>query len=174
MSSVSGKICREIQAHFILCSVIFSPRNSGHLWDNAGKCGRVMQATDDSATGRVRFAYRINKLEYGNTLIMFNTYWFSTATVVTGTHLNVTWYVHSPPCCLSCLHLFEETDLFLWALLFDVLREHCCMSGKTVRNPTILWVWVTEWLSSWLENWPTHYYSFGICWVPELVPNLCT
>jgi hypothetical protein len=58
-------------------------------------------------------------------------------------------------------------------VLFGDLQEDYCVSGKTVRNPTILRVWVTAWLSSWLENWPTHCYSFGICCVSECVPNLC-
>jgi len=37
--------------------------------------------------------------EYGNTIIMYNIYCFSTETMVTWTRLNVALYLH----CLSCL-----------------------------------------------------------------------
>jgi len=85
---------------------ILSPRNSSRLWDNVEKCGTAMQATYGSITGRLRFSYLVNKLENRHTLITLNTYCFSTATVVTGTRLNNTWFVHCLSCCLLKLSEF--------------------------------------------------------------------
>jgi len=54
------------------------------------KYGTAIQATDENIIWRIR--------EYRHTLRIFNSYCFFTATIVTGTRLNVTLHVH----CLSC------------------------------------------------------------------------
>jgi hypothetical protein len=86
MRNVSDKSCRENQnTHFMFNNVF--PKILP-LWDNVEKYGTARQATDDNIIGRMRFACWITKAtdthsEYGNTSC------FSTAKMVTRTHLNI-------------------------------------------------------------------------------------
>jgi len=52
------------------------------------KCGRARQATDDNTIRRISFAWWITKAIH--TLRISNTYFFSPATTVARTRLNVT------------------------------------------------------------------------------------
>jgi hypothetical protein len=86
-------IVEKIKTH-ILCLITFS-RKSCRLWDNAEKCGRAGEATDDIIIiRRMRNACWINKA----TDRIFHTYCVFTATMVSGTRLSALLYVH----CLSC------------------------------------------------------------------------
>jgi len=72
----------------------FFPTKLCRLLVNVEKCCRARQETDHSTTRRVRFPCWITE-GYKNR--MRNTYCFSTATMVTWTHLIVTLHVY----CLS-------------------------------------------------------------------------
>ena len=102
MRNVSGKSCRQNQnTHFILNNFFFLENlavyeimwkniysRRGHIWQ-CGAC--VLHA------GYLRLYTHAHT--HTHTLRICNTYFFSTAKVVTHTHLIVTLYVH----CLSCL-----------------------------------------------------------------------
>jgi hypothetical protein len=99
MRNISDNSCRENQnTHFMFNK--WSGKSSC-LWDNVEKYGTARQARDDSIMWRRRrsdlHAGWLRQL-YRHTLIIFNTYCFSMARMVTRTRLNVTLYVH----CLSC------------------------------------------------------------------------
>jgi hypothetical protein len=79
------KVVEKTKTH-ILCSIALF-RKSCRLWDNVKKYGRARQATDDNIIRRMRFACWITKA----TDTICNTYCFSTAIIVTRTHLNVTF-----------------------------------------------------------------------------------
>jgi hypothetical protein len=87
--NVSDKICRGNQNTRLIFSKFFFPRKSFHLWDNVEKYGTARQATGDNITWRMRFACWITKATH--TYRIFNTYCISTATVVTGRRLIVTF-----------------------------------------------------------------------------------
>jgi len=57
--------------------------------ENVEKYGTARQATDANITRRMRFAWLIN--EAGHTLVVCNTCCFSTAIMVSRTHLNATF-----------------------------------------------------------------------------------
>jgi hypothetical protein len=59
------------------------------------KYGTARQATDDNTIRRMRFACWVTKAT--DIHIIFNTYFFSTATIVTRMRLNITLYVHCLP-----------------------------------------------------------------------------
>jgi hypothetical protein len=97
MRNVSDKSCRQNQnTHFMFRD--FS-RKSCRLWDNVEKYGTAGQATDGNIIRRMRTACWITKATDTHTLRIFNTYCFSTATVVTRTRLNVTLHVPCQCCC---------------------------------------------------------------------------
>jgi hypothetical protein len=71
-------------------------RKSCRLWDNVKN---MVEPDRSQMTGRIWFAWRISKaIIHTHTLLMCNTYCFSTETVITRTRLKVTLYVH----WLSC------------------------------------------------------------------------
>jgi hypothetical protein len=86
------EVVEKTKTH-ILCSVTFS-RKSCRLWDNVEKYGTAGQTTDGNIIRRMRFACWITKAT--DTLRIFNTYCFRTATVVTRTCLNVTFILALP------------------------------------------------------------------------------
>jgi hypothetical protein len=100
MRNVSHKSCRETQ-NTHLCSTIFVWK-SCLLCDNVEKHG---QTKDDNIIRHMCFACWITKVTHTHThthtLRIYNTYCFSTATMVTRTHLNVTLYIH----CLFCFNI---------------------------------------------------------------------
>jgi hypothetical protein len=91
-------VAEKIKTH-ILCSVTFS-RKSGRLRGNVEKCGTARQVTCGYTILHMTFACWTTKAT--QTLRIYTTYCFSTATMVTRTRLYVTLYVH----CLSCCFLF--------------------------------------------------------------------
>jgi hypothetical protein len=94
MKYISDESCRENEnTHFMFHNFY---KKSCRLWDNIEQWGGAWEATDDNIVLRMRFAYWITKTTH--THIRCNTYYFSTATVVTRTLFSVTLYVH----CLSC------------------------------------------------------------------------
>jgi len=62
-------------------------KNCAILWDSVEKYRRATQVTDDNV---VNAHCMPDTQSYKYTLILCNTYWFSTATMVAQTHLNVT------------------------------------------------------------------------------------
>ena len=68
------------------------------FWDNVEKYGRARQPTDDDKTQYMLIACYMTKAT-DNTVGIWNTYCFPTATIGTPTHPSVTYtYLH----CLSC------------------------------------------------------------------------
>ena len=72
-------------------------RKSCRLSDDVVKCGTAGQVTDGNTARRVRCEWWIN-WSYRHTLRIFNTYWISTAALVTRTPLIVTSYVQYIAC----------------------------------------------------------------------------
>ena len=64
---------------------------SCHLWNNVEKYGRAKQGTNDNAIQCMCFVYWITKATH--ILWICSSYCFSTATMVTQMHLNVTLYI---------------------------------------------------------------------------------
>ena len=61
---------------------------------------------------KTRFSCRVTKVRLQNTLIIFNTYCYSTATMVTRTCLSVTLYVHWLSCSMQyVIILMAQTTL---------------------------------------------------------------
>ena len=106
-------VVQEIKTH-VFCLVTFF-RKSCYLWDNVGKYCRVRQATGDTIIWRMRVACWIIKATDTHTIC--NTYYFSTATMVARTRLNVTLHVH----CLSCLRSTYSTS---WRLRYMIQHIH--------------------------------------------------
>jgi hypothetical protein len=79
LRSVSEKKFVDKFNTHILCSITF--REPCHLWHNVGEFGRGKQATDDDVIWRMRIACWLTKTTDIHSKC--NTYWFSTATVVT-------------------------------------------------------------------------------------------
>ena len=100
MRNVSDKSFRENQ-NTILCSITFFSENGAVYEIMRKKYGRARQTTDDNIIRRVSFACWITKAT-SHTLRICNSFFFSTATVVTRTLPNVTLYVH----CLFCYHCY--------------------------------------------------------------------
>ena len=90
------KIVEKIKTH-ISCSVTFFLKLC-RLWDNVGKFFRAGQATDDIMA---HIHCILDNHSYKFTPRICNIYWFSTATVVVQTQLNVALCVHCPPPSLS-------------------------------------------------------------------------
>jgi hypothetical protein len=88
------KVVEKIKTH-ILCSVTFF-RKSCRLWDNVGKYGTAKRATDDNTTDT---HFILDNQGHKHKLRIRKTYFFSTATKVSRTPLNITLCVY----CLSCL-----------------------------------------------------------------------
>jgi hypothetical protein len=123
------KVVEKIKTH-ILCSVTFFWK-SCRLWDILDKLGTARQATDDKIIRRMRFACRITKAT--DTLLIFNTYCFSTATMVTRKRLNFTFYVHCPSCVLSGFRHGVSLLLFCDVTKRRLLVSYRCF-GTTYRS----------------------------------------
>jgi hypothetical protein len=95
MINISDKRRRENQKkYFKLNNVLLK---SCRLWENVEKYCTAGQTTYGKIIQRMRIACWITTAT--DKISICNTYCFSTATMVTRTHFNVTLYVH----CLSCL-----------------------------------------------------------------------
>jgi hypothetical protein len=92
------KVVEKITTH-ILCSITLFWK-SCRLWDNVEKCGTGTQVTDDNILlwREQAICVSFNERKDRHTLITFNSYCFSTTTIVTQTRLSVTLYVHSMAC----------------------------------------------------------------------------
>ena len=101
------KVVQKIETR-LLCSVTFY-RKSCLLWDSVEKCCRVGQTILDSIIRRMRLACWITMTTH--TLRIYNTYSFSTSSLVMRTFLNVKLYVY----CLFC-YFFHVED-WNWRLL---------------------------------------------------------
>jgi hypothetical protein len=97
------------------------------------KYGKTEQAIDDNIIRRMRFARSITNAT--DILRVRNTYCFSTPTVVTKTHLNVTLYVHRMSCVLLrslrvvpalllCPVLFYVSRPIIHGVFFYLVPEH--------------------------------------------------
>jgi len=84
------KIVDKIKIHILFCNNLF--KKSNRLWNNVEKFGRARQATDDNIIRRMHFACWKNNYWHKHKII--NTYWFSTATMVTQKRLHVSLCVH--------------------------------------------------------------------------------
>jgi hypothetical protein len=93
MRNVKDKVVEKIKTH-ILCSVTFS-RKSCRLWDDLEKHCRAGQAADDNMA---HAHCMLDTYGYKHTLRIFNTYCFSTATMVGRTRLDITLYVPYVAC----------------------------------------------------------------------------
>ena len=82
------KFVENIKTHVLF--LIFSFRQSCHLWDNVEKFGTARQITDDNIIWHMRSACWISKA--ADTRSEYIIYCFSTATMVTRKHLDVTLY----------------------------------------------------------------------------------
>ena len=87
-SSYSEKCYRQtlnIKSTHILCSATFCLQSCS-LWDSVAKYGEVRQTSDDSVIRRMRIACQITKARI-QTLRLCNNHCYSTAIMVTRTHL---------------------------------------------------------------------------------------
>jgi predicted deacetylase len=130
------KVVEKIKTQILCLNNFFS--KSCRLWDNLEKFCTAEQAIDDNR----RHAHCVLDTQgYRHTLRTCNTYRFSTATMVTLTRLNATFYVHS----LSCL---ENTDVLQTRELiirdvslyvsWYVLRHWYCASSDPFYVPVIM------------------------------------
>jgi len=87
MRNISDTSCRNNQNTRLVFTNFFW--KSCHLWDNVEKCGRPRQATDNNTVLHTRHA-SCTPVTKGHKVTVFNTYCFSTATMVTRTSFNVT------------------------------------------------------------------------------------
>jgi len=90
MRNVSDELCTENQNTYLIFNNFF-PRKSCLLWDNVKKYCTAGQATDDNM---VHAHWMLDTEGYKHTLIICNTYSFSTASLVVRTRLNITLNVH--------------------------------------------------------------------------------
>ena len=85
MRNVSDqKVVEKIKTG-VLYSISFFFRRWFHLWDNVGKYGRAVQATDDDMT---HAHYMLDNWRCKHTLKICNTYWFPTATIIQQKRVN--------------------------------------------------------------------------------------
>jgi hypothetical protein len=118
------KLVEEFKTH-IFCSVTFFSPKVVPLMRKCGKYCRVGQATDDSV------AHAFYTLDTLDTLRLCNTHWFSTATVVARTLLNVN-VIHTLPVLLhhvihcgsgkaSTVHFFEN-NYFYMVIVYTLIK----------------------------------------------------
>jgi hypothetical protein len=107
------KIVEKIKPH-ILSSILFFFRKSCHLWDHVKKYGRAGQTTGDNMEHAKCI---LDNKRYKHTLRICNTFFSPSATMVTRTWLNTTFYV----LCLSVIFFIAYNYLqHTWH--FEVIR----------------------------------------------------
>jgi hypothetical protein len=134
-----AKVAEKIKTHFLFNN-FFSPRKSCPLWDNVEKYGRVEEDTGDTTIRRMRFTCRITKATdtHSHTLVICNTYSFSTATKFRRTRLNMTLYAYRPPCCISlgfvsnrrfhrCIHFTKQQWHYFYVTVSHLWYQILCM-----------------------------------------------
>jgi len=103
MRNISDKICREDwNTRFTIYNYCLI---SCRLWDNEEKYGRTMQATDGDTAHALCM---LDVQSYRHILRIRNTYFFSTAALVTLMQLSVTLYI----VCLSRLKKSNEMQQY--------------------------------------------------------------
>jgi hypothetical protein len=95
-----------------LCSLTFSP-NRVHKLEKCCKAGR---ATVDTKIHRMPF-WMLDNYGYKHTLRIYNTYCFSTATMITRARLNFTLYIY-------CLFFLVKNSLLLF-IVYVQLKNTC-------------------------------------------------
>jgi hypothetical protein len=108
MRNVSDKICRENEnTHFVFSEFLTENRAVYEImWKNIVEWGRPQMTLR-----RMRIACCIPEATDTHTQ---NTYWFSTATMVARTCLNVKFYLHCPSCFTSQETCFPSSFWHLW------------------------------------------------------------
>ena len=111
------KISRWLLPRMRNVSVAFC-RKPSQLWFNMGTHGTPRQATDDNIIRRMRFACYITKAT--DTVIIYNIYCFSMATMVRRTRLNVT-FIRTVPVCspyteLTLVSVTDTVCCVYWAV----------------------------------------------------------
>jgi hypothetical protein len=77
IGNVSDKFVENIKTRILFSITIF--KNRDVFWDNVEKYREAWQATDDN----MAHAYcKLDSFGYKHTFTIFNTYWFSNATIV--------------------------------------------------------------------------------------------
>ena len=99
MRNVLHKNCRENSNRYFMFHIFFF-RNSCRLWGNVEKYCTAGQATDDNLAHALCM---MDSHGYKHLHRIRHNY-FSTATMVARTRLNVTLYVHRPSCWDTCHH----------------------------------------------------------------------
>jgi len=139
------KFVEKIKTH-ILPSVPF-PRKSCSLWNHVKKCGTTRQVTDDRQYNMAHAHFMLDIWDYRYTLIIFNIYCFSAATMATRTRLTVT-FLHTKPlfslftfifCNLSTelsLSCCDPVFVFGQVLLWE------CRYNKNCSTEAVLSLWV--------------------------------
>jgi hypothetical protein len=120
LRNVLDKSCRENQKS--------SLRKSCHLWDKDEKCGTAGQATEDIT------AHALCMLDtpgYKHTIRICKSYYFSTATMVTGTRLNVTLYLPH----LSCFFKKRQSLTLLMAFIYRLEEFITTLSIIKLSHP---------------------------------------
>ena len=122
MRNVSGKSCRENQNTHFMFNNFF--RNSCRIWDNLKKCRKGRQATYVNIIRRMCFACWIIKAIHTHTqthahrVRIFNTYFFSTATMVTRKFL------------VACLNQIHEFVSYIHTYIHTHTHmSHLCVTG---------------------------------------------
>jgi len=104
MRNVSNKICREYQnTHFILTNFFSKILPFVRYLE---KCCWAGKATDNNIIWRMRIACKLPKAT--NTLIIYTTYCFSTATMIERMCPNVTLYLHRLSCLTMQMHVYDK------------------------------------------------------------------
>jgi hypothetical protein len=97
---------KVLETHIMFSNLTFS-RIACRLWDSVEKCNRARQSTDDNIIRRVRFTCWITKATNTHSTV-FNTYCFSTATVVERTPLNISLICTLPIVLITVPSIFPE------------------------------------------------------------------
>jgi hypothetical protein len=169
MRIFQAKRVQKIKAR-ILFSISFSKNRT--LYEiMCKKYGKARQATDDNITRCMCFACWITKATDIHTQnIVYSTYFFVIATMVTRTHPTITLYVRGPSCWFNDLSGFR--DRYIWFF-------HVIINSSTAQTISrILWHAIATVISR--HSWENYLFSRGahcrmrtaICnefWVPNNV-----
>jgi hypothetical protein len=101
------KVVEKIKTH-VLCSATFFHK-SCRLWDNVEWYCKAGQPTDDDMA---HAHCMLDNESYRHTLSIWNTYCFSTATVVMRTRLTITSYMYLLSCSIWRVSVLGKTIIF--------------------------------------------------------------
>ena len=126
---------------------VFFPRKSFRLWDNVENI--VKPGRPHMTIWRMRIACWVPKVT--DTLGIYNTYCFSTTTVVTRTCINVTLNVHCLSCCypFQCLNgSLKYCDGFLPRPCKFFSHKYPTISHLTLLNVSCTYSTIHVWLNN--------------------------